>query len=150
MILLLPLLGVTVAAVGQGLPKGVADHLNRNYPGWKLAPSAANCTMYSNGGYVSGDFDGDGRRDYAVKFTNGDKGFLIAFLKKRSHYKAFVLHDTDSSEVTNSGLGIWKKSEVFEYEDKQLRLRRDAPADFPCESDAGGIHYYQDGKFVGY
>ena len=136
------------------LPAQIRTYLNRNYKGWKLSPTTKDCAApFTNNGVVTGNFNGDRKPDYAVKLTRGRKGYIIAFLAQNNGYKPFVLHDTDAGDVNNSSLGILKKGEEFAYgEDyeKSFRLRYDAPQDYRCESDVGGIHYFRNGKFVGY
>ena len=136
------------------LPVQIRTYLNRNYRGWKLSPTTKDCAAPStNNGVVAGNFNGDRSTDYAVKLTRGRKGYIIAFVAQNKDYKPFVLHDTDAEDVKTMSLGILKKGEVFGYgEDyeKKLRLRYDAPQDYRCESDVGGIHYFRNGKFVAY
>jgi hypothetical protein len=134
----------------QTLPTKIKSYLNKSYKGWKLSPSIEGCGLETNNGVVKGNFNSDKKLDYAVKITKGKKGYIIAFLAQNQGYKAFVLHNTDAEEVNYSSLGTWKKSKVFEDDGKSFRLKYDAPSDYHCESDVGGIHYFQNGKFVGY
>ncbi len=99
---------------------------------------------------VTGNFNGDKKLDYAIKFVRGKKGFIVAFLAQKQSYKAFILHDTDAEDVKSLSLDVWKKGERFELGEQNVYLRYDAPSDFRCESDVGGIHLYRNGKFVGY
>jgi hypothetical protein len=55
------------------LPPKIEMYLSRNYPGWKQTSTAVNCIPRFRQAVVSGDFDGDGRRDYAVKFIQGGR-----------------------------------------------------------------------------
>ena len=134
----------------QKLPSEIRSYLDRNYKGWRLSPSRKDCGADVNAGFVSSDFSGDGKRDFAVKFIKGQKGYILAFVKMKRTFKPFVLHSYNAEEAEASSLGIWKKGTLFGYENRGLRLRHDAPSDFLCESDVGGIHYYRNGKFVGY
>jgi len=139
----------------RSLPGKVKNYLSLHYKGWKLSPSEKGCTQEINPGYVSGDFNGDGKFDYAVKFSRGKKGYILAFLALKIGFKPFVLHDTDAAEVKYLGLGILKKGSKYSYDGANgtgnlFRLKYDAPSDYQCESDVGGIHYYRKGKFVGY
>jgi len=134
----------------QNLPSAIKTYLNRNYAGWKLSPTRKNCDPNINPGFVAGEFDGDGNRDYAVKFSSGDKGYVLAFLQSGNTFKPFVLHNYTAEEARASSFAIWKKGSIFEYNNKKLRLKHDSPSDYFCESDVGGIHYYRNGKFVGY
>lgn len=132
------------------LPAKIKTYLNRNYKGWKLSPSERGCALAINNGVVRGNFNADWKVDYAVKFTQGKKGFIIAFLAQTRDYRAFVLHDTDADDVNAMGLSIWKKGTRFELGEQNVFVRYDAPTDFRCESDVGGIHIYRNGKFIAY
>lgn len=139
----------------QTLPEQIKNHLDRNYRGWKLQKDVCNPGEPGKA-VVTGNFNGDGKLDYAVKFVRAKKGLVIAFLAQTQNYKAFILHNTDAEEVKYLSLGILKKGSKFPYggandvEGKSFRLRFDAPEDYRCESDVGGIHYYRNGKFVDY
>lgn len=138
------------AAAAPALPARIKKYLNLNYRGWKPAPSKEDCGSEVNDGFVYGDFDGDGKRDYAVKFTKGKKGYMLALLRRGNKYRAFVLHNAHPDEMIYSSIMLWKKGEIFEDGKIKFRLRRDAPAEYRCESDVGGMHYYRNGKFVNY
>lgn len=141
---------VNELAVAQQLPAQIRSYLDGHYKGWELSPTTKGCDFHANKGYVFGDFDGDGRRDFAVKFMKGKKGYILAFLRRNNSFKAYILHDYESDDAKYSNIGVLKKGSVFEYENKKLRLQHDAPSDYWCESDVGGIHYYRNGRFVGY
>jgi len=139
----------------QTLPVKIKNYLNKNYKGWKLQKDV--CFPDEPGkAVVTGDFNGDRKRDYAVKFVRGKKGYMIAFLAQKQNYKAFILHNTDAEDVKYLSLGVSKKGDEFPYggindtEGKSFRLKYDAPEDYRCESDIGGIHYYRNGKFIAY
>lgn len=144
----------TTSAVTLPLP--IKTYLNRNYKGWKLSPTTRECGVDTpNDGVVTGNFNGDRKPDYAVKLTRGKKGYIIAFLAQNIGYKPFVLHDTDVEDVNSLRLGVMKKGETFELggdeqDGTRLRLQYDAPEDYRCESDVGGIHLYRNGKFIAY
>lgn len=138
------------------LPAQIKTYLTRNYRGWKLSPTTKDCgAEFTNNGVVTGNFNGDRKPDYAVKMTRGKKGYIIAFLAQNAGFKPYVLHNTDADDVNNLTLGVMKKGETFELggdaeDGMRLRLQYDAPEDYRCESDVGGIHYFRNGKFVGY
>jgi parvulin-like peptidyl-prolyl isomerase len=135
----------------ESLPKQIKSYLDRIYKGWKLSPSEAGCGMDENKGFLKGNFNSDKKFDYAVKLTRGKKGYLIAFLALPQGYKAFVLrHYTADEASKNFRLSIWKKGETYNYGEKSVVLKYDAPAYIPCGSDAGGIHLYRNGKFAAY
>lgn len=136
--------------VAQTLPAAIKSYLNKNYKGWKLSPTTEGCGMDVNNGVVKGNFNGDQKTDFAVKFTRGKKGYILAFLAQGASYKPFVLHNTNAEEVKNSSLSVWKKGTRFELGEQNVFVKYDAPTDFQCESDVGGIHLYKNGKFVSY
>ena len=140
---------MTQISFAQTLPTEIKSYLNKNYKGWKLQKDQ--CYPDSPGkAVVTGNFNADKKLDYAVKFVRGKKGFIIAFLALKQNYKAFVLHNTDAEDVKSLSLDVWKKGERFELGDQNVYLRYDAPSDFRCESDVGGIHLYRNGKFIAY
>ena len=146
--------GNTVTSkITPALPLKIRSHLNRNYQGWKLVSVADGCSSEFKGAFASGDFDGDGERDYLVKFIKGDRGYIMAFLKRKYSYEPHVLHGNMSvAEIKNTGIRVFRKRERVpvensEEENSYQRLTNDAPFDGPCESDAGGVHLYRNGKF---
>lgn len=143
-------IGFTQIGFAATLPAQIKNYLNKNYKGWKLSPSEEGCSMETNNGVVKGNFNGDKLIDYAVKFTRGKKGYIIAFLANSQNYKPFILHNTDADDVNSMGLSVWKKGTRFELGDQNVFVKYDAPTDFRCESDVGGIHLYRNGKFVAY
>ena len=135
------------------LPPQIRGYLNKNYPGWKLASTADGCSAEFKGASASGDFDGDGGRDYLVKFIKRGRGYIVAFLKRNSGYKAHVLHgNMPGAEIRHTGISVFRKGQRVPTGDSEEDgstevLTNDAPFDGPCESDAGGVHIYRNGKF---
>ncbi len=100
---------------------------------------------------IVGDFDGNGQKDYSVKFVRGTKGFMMAFLASGKRWKPFYLHIWKKAEEARlSDLMLFDKGDRYELGESNFRLKFDAPADFRCESDAGGVHVYRKGKFIAY
>ena len=130
---------------GQILPAKVKKYLDRNFHGWKLA---GECYEQDNKRVISGDFDGNGKRDYAMKFVRGDKGFFMAFIQKGRGYKPFYLHLYTADDAKFSDLMLFNKGDDYELGESNFKLKHDAPADFRCESDVGGVHVYRNGKFI--
>lgn len=146
--------GATASSkMAQALPPQIRVYLNKNYPGWRLFPMADGCSAEFRGASASGDFDGDGGRDYLVKFTKRGRGYIIAFLKRKSGYQAHVLHENmPGSEIRHTGISVFRKGQRVPTGDSEEDgstevLTNDAPFDGPCESDAGGVHIYRNGKF---
>lgn len=137
------------ANFAQTLPTKIKSYLNKNYKGWKLQKDL--CYPDEPGkAVVTGNFNGDKKFDYAIKFVRGKKGFIIAFLAQKQNYKAFILHNTDAEDVKSLSLDVWKKGDRYELGDQNVYVKYDAISDFRCESDVGGIHLYRNGKFIAY
>ena len=131
----------------QVLPQAISHYLDRNFRGWKLA---GECTEPGNKRVIAGDFDGNKKRDYALKFVRGNKGFMMAFLATNNKYRPFYLHIYSRDEAKYSDLKLYKKGYSYEVNEERFRLKHDSPADFDCESDFGGVHTYLNGKFIAY
>lgn len=148
-LLLFLLLGLmSQVCLTQTLPRSLKAYLDRNYRGWELAGECYE-KPDENKRILVGDFDGNGKRDYAVKFVRGSKGFMMAFLSKGVGWKPFFLHIYDAEDAKFSDLLLFEKGEKYDAS-YPWKLKTDAPADFRCESDVGGIHVYRKGKFIGY
>ena len=141
---------ITQETLAQSLPAGIKTYLNRTYAGWRLSPSEKGCGPETNNGIIKGNFNEDRRMDFAVKFTRGNRGYILAFLAVKGGYRSFVLHNTDAEEINNTSLSVWGKGDRYQLGDADLYVRFDAPTDFHCESDVGGIHLYRKGKFIAY
>jgi hypothetical protein len=136
-------------AQAQTLPTKIKSYLDKNYKGWKISPTPSYC----GGGksIVSGDFNGDKKRDYAAKIFKGKKGYVIAFMARKDNYTPFLFHNMTAEDTKNTALLIYQKGEKYYTElgeeSSAIILKNDALYDSPCESDAGGIHLFRNGKF---
>ena len=140
------LIFASMGSFGQKLPNLVTRYLDQDFSRWKFA---GQCSGEKHNAVISGDFDGNKKRDYVVKFVRGNKGFMMAFLNNGRRYKAFYLHFFTADEANFSYLTLFKKGEQYEPAGTP-KLKFDSPADFQCESDIGGVHAYIGGKFVAY
>ncbi len=136
-------------AQAQTLPTKIKSYLNKNYRGWKISPTPSYCGDGKS--VVSGDFNGDKKRDYAAKIFKGKKGYVIAFMARKDNYAPFLFHNTTAEDTKNTALLIYRKGEKYYTElgeeSSAITLKNDALYDSPCESDAGGIHLFRNGKF---
>jgi len=124
-------------------------YLDRNYRGWKLAGECYGQGSPQNKRVLAGDFDGNNATDYAVKFVKGDKGFLMVFLASGKRWKPFYLHIwKEADRARFSDLMLFDKGDQYELGESNFRLKFDAPADFRCESDVGGVHTFRKGRFI--
>jgi hypothetical protein len=132
----------------QTLPSRVTNYLDKSYLGWKQTAVAKGCYASFKKSVIVGDFDSNGKRDYAVKFIKGRKGYILAFLAKGSDYKPYLLASYTASEIKSEGLSIGRKGERIENEEGDVYyLKDDSPLIGPCESDAGGFLSFRNGDF---
>jgi hypothetical protein len=91
-----------VTTFGVTLPAVIKSTLDKEYPGWKYAPaSPAVKDLFRKQGLwhppnlLSGDFDVDGRKDFAVQIARTNPGdeeqIAIAFLAKDEGYEEAIL-----------------------------------------------------------
>ena len=65
---------------------------------------------------ISGDFDGDGSRDYALQITHGKKRIIIAFLEKDNSFTKYFL-ETNPVDETDLYLWLFKSGgQDFDYD----------------------------------
>lgn len=129
-----------------GLPLKLRSYLNKNYAGWQLVSVADGYASDFEGAFRTGDFDGDGKIDFLVKFIAGRRGYIAAFLERSYGYEAHVLHgNMSAAELRRTGINIFRKGEQL---GRYARLPHDSPFDGLCESDTGGAHIYQGGRFI--
>lgn len=138
-------------AAAQSLPAKAKSYLSKNYSGWKLTTVARLCSRDFSRSVVVGDFDGDGRSDYAIKFTRGGRGYILALLDRKPGYEAHVLVNRTAATIRSTGLSIARKGDEYpiggEYPEFEYgRLPNDAPMIGPCASEAEFV-VYKNGKF---
>ena len=136
-------------AQAQTLPVKIKSYLNKDYSGWKISPTPNHCGDGKS--VVSGDFNGDKKTDYAAKMFKGRKGYIIAFLARGTNYTPHLFHSLTAAETKETALIIYRKGEKYYTEPGEessaITLKTDVPYDSPCESDAGDIHIFRNGKF---
>jgi hypothetical protein len=96
--------------------------IEEKLPGWKL-PSADSWEKYWFNAYkkadalidyASGDFDGDGKADYALLLENENHAFIVWVLQSQSNgYKAIELTElTETTLPLNTGLELIDKGKL--------------------------------------
>jgi len=136
----------------QTLPAKVKTYLDKNYSGWKMTGFDKACPSETKRYTVEGDFNGDKKRDYAVKFAKGRSGYIIAFIAEGTNYKALVLRSEDASVIRSTGLGVARKGEKYAPDvdsdnPRLVRLKNDAIYTNLCESEGVRYYIYQNGRF---
>ena len=139
--LLLPPLRLSIEAKPVRLPASCRRLLHKRFPGWEYAKAAKEVDEYlrervspdARSEIIGGDWDGDGRPDYAVLIRHteifkargeaiGSNLHLIAFLNREGGYRYHVL------EAVGEYLDLIKKGERgFDFETQRyFRYRNDA------------------------
>lgn len=138
----------------QTLPVNVKSFLNKNYAGWKQsATNDTDCYADFRKLVVIGDFDGNGKRDYAVRMTHNRRGYLMALLGQNADYRAHVLLSVSATELKGYGMSLAKKGskysigDPYEGDNRTARLPNDAPVIGPCGSHAYP-YIYRNGRFA--
>lgn len=134
------------------IPAGVKSILDQMHPGWKLAQISDEnrqiCFKKDSKfrpTLIWGDFDGDGKQDYAVIVDYGKKSSVMAFLARGTGYKAFELFTPSRSnerapdllEVLPKGMQLGTKAQKSAHE---------SIASEYCESSSV-FYFYEAGTF---
>lgn len=105
------------------LPAAIGGLLDQAEPGWRLAPTAPQLSAWlaeSRLGWepslIEADFDGDGRKDYAVQIlTKRDRQRVAVFLQRGSGWQTVWLADDAPDRFTC--LALYRKGEKdFDFE----------------------------------
>jgi hypothetical protein len=143
------------------LPRPIKVLLDRNFPGWQFPMvSDDDCQSVKSWGgkdafaqLIQGDFDGDGRLDYAVLIEEGsetdDRGptsrpdvYIVAFLARRNQYRMRI--------VTHEGGGclqLMRKGEGDYDYDAQREFTYSHDTIFSGWGMGGSSYLYEHGKF---
>lgn len=149
-----------VQAQSIALPKECGRLLNKNFRGWKLARIQKEVNAYHRQkkfpfapNLIRGDWNGDGRMDYAVLIVQGklenaagedidDRRLLIAFVKSRKGFKYFQFDGSDFIQLMKKG------AKDYDYDAaKDFRYKTDAIFSGIWEK-AGVSYIWKKGKFV--
>jgi hypothetical protein len=141
------------AAFAQTLPAKVTGFLNKYYAGWKKAPG----TCENRKWVLTGDFDGDGMKDYVVRVKTGKTAKsmrlnLVAFFNAGDgNYRAQqILDDPYKGDLLRSSFAVIKKGtkiQLGEGEGPTITLENDAASQYICQTDAIKTLIYKDGKW---
>ena len=149
------ILAVSISAANaQTVPAKVTSSLHHFYKGWKQAPGKCDSRKW----FLTGDFDGNGRRDYLVRFTTGKttksmRLNLVAFLSfdDGSYQPKHILDDKYSGDLKlNSSFSVIKKgteTQLGEGEGPTVTLANDAASQYICQTDAKKTMIYENGKW---
>lgn len=143
------------------LPPKMKVALDRRFPGWKYLEVEEEITKFlrqeisrfARPDLISGDFNGDGRADYAALIEQNSstrkrseaearRSYLVVFLKQRRGFQVHVL-DPEGAYLCLMKRGQWD----YDYE-KQSFFTYQTDAIFAGIFEKGGTsHIYRKGKF---
>ncbi|MDQ3995442.1 MAG: hypothetical protein M3303_00310 [Gemmatimonadota bacterium] len=140
------------------LPAPIRAQLARAYPGWRFAAVAPELRAQLASGqtpdWIAGDFDADGRRDYAVQIVRPSSRdgaqYVLAFLRRGARYRQLVVDSFP--ETQGSYLALARRGErIADLEadpngDSTFVLRSDA-IHVLFGQESGGTCVYERGRF---
>ena len=139
----------TVQAKPEQLPSVCVSLISSTYPTWKtLTPHADVLTWASahkfNPVVATGDFDGNGQKDWATLGSDGKNSKVILCMSVGNMKKIVVAEDGGCSDYIDS---YRAKSSVLNYDTgKQEVLRRDVVAT-SCFEKSGRVFILERGQF---
>jgi hypothetical protein len=114
--LLITIAAVAVTASVSTLPDGITRDLDHSYRGWKLAAVAPQVLAWFSDyklpfepNHVTADFDGDGKKDHAIRIEHNGQALTIAYLDRGASFEKDVL-STDAPDPFTYLL-LYKKGE---------------------------------------
>lgn len=148
----------------EKLPSSTRFMLNKRFPGWKFAEVSAEVRQFfekemkgASPTLVSGDFDGNGRLDYAALIQHGkifdERGkaigpryYLVAFLRRGARYRMHVIKDPEGEYLCLAEKG----TQDYDYEaQKEITYANDAIMTGIFEK-AGTSYVYKNGRFFSF
>lgn len=148
MLVCLPLHAV---AKQETLPRACSQSFDERLPGWRLATppadAAASAASYGlNPVITAGDFNGDGKKDWAALVTASGTTVVAACLSQRKGVHVVLIENTCEDMVFRARAGTRRPNlETGRTE----TLRRDAIAT-SCFGKAGKTHVFERGAFRGF
>jgi len=143
----------TCSANAQALPPKVTSFLNHFYSGWKQAPGTCEHRRW----FLTGDFDGDGMKDYLVRVRTGKSAKsirlnLVRFFNARGgNYRAQqILDESFKGDLLRSSFTVVKKGTripLGEGEGPTVTLENDAASQYICQTDEVKTLIFKAGKW---
>ena len=136
----------------QNVPARITNYLNANHAGWTKARGFCESKRW----FLTGDFNGDRKIDYVVRFKTGKtpRLQLYAFVKKGKNYLPIKISaDVSDKEFRRSSFSIIKRGSTVslgqgeEGSGSTTKLKTDAVVQYICETDATVTYIYKNGDF---
>ena len=137
------------------IPNAIKIILDRNYPGWEMGTVSNEVARFFKENkfkflpiLVSGDFDGDGRDDYAIKINFNGKWHAIVFLARGRDYKEYVLIAGGNAPDLDVYLFLYKKGEKgFNAETSKHFIFQNDVVEIRFFEKASIAYIFQNGSF---
>ena len=131
------------------LPTSVRVMLNGRFSGWKFSEVSPEVRQFfkenmrgASPVVISGDFDGNGRRDYAVLIQRRARSYLVIFLRRTANYKMYVVKDPDGEYLSLARKG----TQDYNYnEQKEITYANDAIVTSILEK-GGSSYVFKNGR----
>lgn len=139
------------------LPDAIRIILNKEYANWKFSGVSKEIITFFNQNKFSfqpnlliGDFDGNGKKDYAVQINNSidsiHKRYVIAFLNKEGVFNSYILEMGNISPETY--LYLFKKGEKdYNYETKEEFQYKNYSIGVMYFEASGVSYIFEEGRF---
>lgn len=135
------------------LPPAAREMLNRRLAGWKFSEVSPEVEQFfktelkgASPVLIQGDFDGNGRRDYAALVQRRSQYYLVVFLRRGATYKLYVI-----SNPNGEYLALAKKGTRDYNYDTQKEITYENDAILTCIFEKAGSSYvYKNGRFVSF
>jgi hypothetical protein len=146
-IAVLLLFGFTQTVSAQSVPAKVKNYLKANYPDWEITKGCFSDPKIKSKSIVSGDFNGDGKLDYAVAINKDTRDYTLALIATAKGFKSFNLQAIggDGEHTPMANLAVEKKG--GKIAGTSIRLKTDAIIVGECDANLD-VHYWQNGKFT--
>jgi hypothetical protein len=127
--------------------------LNRRFSGWKfneVSPEVRQFFRENMRGaspvVIGGDFDGNGRRDFAILVQRRARYYLIVFLRRTADYKMYVVKDPNGEYLSLARKG----SRDYNYnEQKEITYANDAIVTGIFEK-GGSSYVFKNGRLLSF
>lgn len=137
----------------EKLPASARVMLNRRLAGWEFSEVSSEVRKFFKDNMrgaspvlISGDFDGNGRLDYASLVQRGSRYYLVVFLRRGADYKMYVIRNPDGEYLSLARKG----TRDYNYnQQKEITYANDAI--FTGIFEKGGSSYlFKNGRFISF
>ena len=133
------------------LPSAIRIKLDQKFPGWRFEPISNDVrrslkeyfSPTAQPEFISGDFDGNRQLDYGLLIRQGNKSYIVAFLRKGDSYK-FYLVDSNAGNY----LLLWRKGDQgYSYETQKNFIFANDSIEAVISEKAATSYVYENGRF---